>query len=173
MNSNLPCKARLPGVKGQWVLLMIGIFLITAALGCSGQVIAQPAPPSEEEAELLQSYELFLEIQAQAFQTGDESSLDAVATGETLDWLQRQVQLARSTGRHEWDEYSQVRFWVTSYAPDVAEARFRALRETWAFHPETEERYLVGRVPELHEIIFVMVDGSWKVSYRNVHMIDD
>jgi len=170
--NNLSRKVTTLGAGKLWVLLIVWIFVVMAALGCSVTIGVQPPRPSEEKIELRQAYEQFLEVSAQAFQTGDGSGLEAVATGEALSWMQRQVQLTHSTGRHEWEEYSQVYFRVTSYDSEVAEARFRALRKSYDFSPETGERYFVGSKPELHEITFLRVNGVWKVLDFTVSIVD-
>ena len=170
--NNLSSKVSTLGARKPWVLLMVWALVVMAALGCSVTIGVQPPCSSEEEVELRQAYEQFLEVSAQAFQTGDEAGLEAVATGEALSWVQRRVQLTHSTGRHEWQEYSQVRFDVTSYDSEVAEALFRALRKSYNLSPTTGERYFVGSMPELHEITFLMVNGVWKVFDFTVSIID-
>ena len=170
--NNLSRQVATLGAGKPWVLLIVWTFVVMAVLGCSVTIGVQPPRPSEEEVKLRQAYEQFLEVSAQAFQTGDESGLEAVATGEALSWVQRRVQLTHSTVRHEWDEYSQVRFEVTSYDSEVAEALFRALRKSYDFSPKTGGRYFIGSRPELHEIIFSRVDGVWKVSDFTVSIVD-
>ena len=172
MDTNFSYKAGLLEAGKPWVLLLVWAFVVMAALGCSVTIGVQPPCSLEEEVELRQAYEQFLEVSAQAFQTGDESGLEAVATGEALSWVQRRVQLTHSTGRHEWQEYSHVYFRVTSYDSEVAEARFRALRKSYDFSPKTGERYFVGSKPELHEITFLRVDGVWKVLDFTVSIVD-
>jgi len=137
-------------------------------LGLGTEPVASP----EEMAELREAYENYLAIAAEAYRTGDESHLAEAATGDSLAWAERRVQRGRASGRHEWEEYSQVYFKVTSYDSEVAEALFRALRKSYNLSPATGERYFVGSKPELHEITFVKEAGIWKVSHRSVSMID-
>jgi len=151
-------------------LIIIG-FLITA-LSCSLGLGTEQVASPEETAELQEAYENYLAIAAKAYQTGDESHLAEVATGDLLAGVKRSVQLTHADGRHEWQEYSQVYFKVTSYDSEVAEALFRASRKSYNLSPETGERYFVGSKPELHEITFVKENGVWKVSHRSVSMID-
>ncbi len=151
-------------------LIIVG-FLITA-LSCSLGLGMEPVASPEETAKLREAYENYLAIAAEAYRTGDESHLAEAATGDSLAWIQRSVQLTHDSGRHEWEEYSQVYFRVTSYDSEVAKERFRALRKSYDFSPKTGERYFIGSRPELHEITFVKEAGIWKVSYRSESIID-
>jgi len=143
-----------------------------AVLGCSVTIGVQQPRPSEEEVELQQAYEQFLVTWAQAARTRDEIGLETVTTGEMLSKMQHKIQLARQGYRLDWEEYSHVRFEVVSYSPDKAQAVFRALRKTCNTDPETGDEYLVGSMPEVHEITFVKENGVWKVSNRSVSMVD-
>ena len=165
----------LPSTRGKYELLKVGLiiigFLITA-LSCSLGLGTEQVASPEETAELQEAYENYLAISAEAYRTGDESHLAEVATGDSLEWIQRSVQQTHASGRHGWEEYSQVYFKVTSYDSEVAEALFRALRKSYTFATETGGRHFVGSRPELHEITFVKEDGIWKVSQRSVSIID-
>ncbi len=151
-------------------LIIIG-FLVTA-LSCSLGLGTEPVASPEEMAELREAYENYLAIAAEAYRTGDESHLAEAATGDSLAWIKRSVQQTHASGRHEWAEYSQVYFKVTSYDSEVAEALFRASRKSYTFDPETGGRHFVGSRPELHEITFVKEAGIWKVSHRSESIID-
>ncbi len=173
MDNNLSYKAGLLGAGKPWVLLLVWTFVMMAALGCSVTIGTRQPCSSEEENELQQAYEQFSEAWAEAEKTFDASCLEAVATGEALREGQAAIQRARSTDRQEWEEYSQVRFEVTSYGSEVAEAQFRALRKSYTFDPETGEKHFVGSRPEVHNIIFRKIGGVWKVSDLTVHIIND
>lgn len=109
-------------IKIVWLILCV---LVLACVACVVHQCLIPPPPDvlteQYGSELQRVYEQYRQAQVIAYETGDTTALEAVATGYAVETPEQIAQYQNPQGMAEWRKVKVVSLRVVEYYTDTAQ----------------------------------------------------